>query len=88
MGPEPASAKTDIEKMTPAELLRELADRLVDMQAAEDALEMWREENPDYDPDSECRGEEAGLRMAADEAWCRVREVVRLVKGDPHLWTC
>ena len=84
----------DLEKLTPEELLDELVDRLIDYEESGTRLSEWVGKH-NYDPDDEfideyndLNEEYDDLKTDHDEDWCRVREVVRFVKGDDTLWQC
>lgn len=77
----------DLEKLTPKELLEELVDRLIDHEESGTRLSEWVMTH-DYDPDGEFNEKYDDLKADYDEDWCRVREVVRFVKGDDTLWQC
>ena len=77
----------DLEKLTPNELLEELVDRLIDHEESGTRLSEWVRTH-DYDSDGEFNEEYDNLKTDHDEDWCRVREVVRFVKGDDTLWQC
>lgn len=84
----------DLEKLTPRELLEELVNRLVVYEESGTRLSKWVGRH-NYNPDEEfidgyedLNEEYDDLKTDHDEDWCRVREIVRFVKGDDTLWTC
>ena len=77
----------DLEKLTAKELLNELADRLIAHEESSNRLAQWKAEN-NYSEDEEFNAEYDDLKTDHDEDWCRIREVVRFIKGDDTIWEC
>lgn len=79
----------DVEKMTEGQLLRELVDRFMEFDRATDRHVCILQ-----DALSSCGADVMGLKgvgramLAADNAWCRCREICRIVKDDPLLLMC
>ena len=85
------NTEKDLEKMTTEELLAALVERLDAEFKSEARLSGWLAEKGWTKEDAEENdedGEYCDLVMACDNDWCRVREIVRLVKGDPDMWMC
>ena len=77
----------DLEKLTAVELLNELADRLIAHEKSGLRLLQWKAEN-NYSEEDEFNAEYDDLKTDHDEDWCRIREVVRFIKGDNTIWEC
>ena len=77
----------DLESMTDRELLEELVERIVAYEGSQLELHDYERKHGGAESlyDDERYSE---LSMEADEDFCRVREVVRLVKNDPEFWLC
>ena len=100
MGGENEKKVVDLERLSSVELLHELVERLCAYRKSKETLLEWEQRN-DWNDEMEwrCSAESApecdkrmfdfheDLKMDNDEDYCRVREVVRFVKGDDHLWT-
>ena len=73
-----------LEEMTDRQLLEELVERLLKHQSCYDRMDELDGLASDVR-----QGEEwENLMFECDNQWCRVREIVRFVKGDDSLWTC
>lgn len=77
----------DLEKLTAEELLNELADRLIAHEESGLRLSQWKAEN-NYSEEDGFNAEYDDLKTDHDEDWCRIREVVRFIKGDNTIWEC
>lgn len=83
------SGRKDLERMTEGQLLRELVSRFISYDKARDRYVGFLQkqlEKAGVDYESLPRWEK--LHMEQDEKFCLCREIVRIVKKDPHAMWC
>lgn len=76
----------DCEKMNDRELLHELTKRVIAYDELINKELVFIGENDMDNLDEDGQRSYEDIHLGVDNAWCRIREVVRIVKKDPNFW--
>lgn len=77
----------DCEKLSDRKLLDEMTKRIIKYDKLRDKELLFIGKHPDLGDLTEKQMERyENLKLEIDNAWCRLREVIRVVKKDPNFW--